>query len=95
MDALDPIFPALIRGARSLLGWSQHELAEKSLLSVPSISRFERADAVGRHGNVLKLIKTLNEAGILFDLESNEISLRLTPDCAKRLRRETRAKQTS
>ena len=56
-----------IKAARSLLGWSQKNLVEKSGLSLPTIQRMESL-GLGRssHDNVQKLIRAFEAAGIEF-----------------------------
>lgn len=61
------ITAAQLRAARALAGIDQRQLAQKSGLSVPTVQRMEASDGVIR-GNVdslVKLIKALNDAGIL------------------------------
>ncbi len=56
-----------LRAARSLLGWNQKQLAEASVLSLPTIQRME---TLGPHrsaaGNVDKVQRALEHAGIEF-----------------------------
>ena len=57
-----------LRAARHALGWSIHDLAKKSGVSVRTILRYESIDDVppSRGGNLEKLRKTLEAAGIEF-----------------------------
>jgi transcriptional regulator with XRE-family HTH domain len=60
------ITAAQLRAARALLGIDQRQLAELTVLSVPTIQRMEASDGVIR-GNVdslMKLINGLDSAGI-------------------------------
>lgn len=56
-----------LRAARTLLGWSQKDLADVSGLSLPTIQRME---TLGLHrssaGNVDKVQRALETAGIEF-----------------------------
>ena len=59
-----------IKAARSLLGWSQDDLAAHSGVSKPTIGRlesYETADAIGgRRETAEKLVAALKSAGIQF-----------------------------
>ena len=57
-----------LRAARNALGWSIHDLAKKSGVSVRTILRYEGIDEVppNRGGNLKKLTETLEAAGIEF-----------------------------
>lgn len=55
-----------IRAARALLGWSQRELADKSLLSETAILKLETARADTRTSTLIKVRNTLEDAGIEF-----------------------------
>lgn len=62
-----------LRAARSLLGWSQTELAEAAGLSLPTVKRVERES--GNGPNVSdeareKLRKALEKAGVEFIAEN-------------------------
>lgn len=56
-----------LRAARSLLDWSQTELAEKSGLSLPTIKRMEKI-GLGKStmDNGIAVQKALETAGIIF-----------------------------
>jgi transcriptional regulator with XRE-family HTH domain len=60
------ITAAQLRAARVLLGIDQHELAELSGLSVPTIQRVEASGTPvrGHVGSLLKLIAVFDAAGI-------------------------------
>lgn len=62
------ISPKQIRAARSLLEWTQMDLAEASSLGSMTIKRIEGAKDVirGRAENLLRIEQTLGEAGIIF-----------------------------
>jgi transcriptional regulator with XRE-family HTH domain len=55
-----------IRAARALLGWSQRELADRSLLSETAILKLETARADSRSSTLIKVRNTLEAAGIEF-----------------------------
>ena len=57
-----------IKAARSLLGWSQEELAGAADVSVPTIKRLEAADGLlgGREATTQKIMTALEKAGIEF-----------------------------
>jgi len=55
-----------IRAARALLGWSQQDLADKSLLSETAILKLETQRADSRTSTLMKVRKSLEVAGIEF-----------------------------
>jgi transcriptional regulator with XRE-family HTH domain len=62
-----------LRAARSLLGWSQTELAKRAGLSLPTVKRVEREDGDGpsvseEARNKLRI--TLEKAGVEFIAEN-------------------------
>jgi transcriptional regulator with XRE-family HTH domain len=62
-----------IKAARSLLGWSQDDLAEKSGVSKPTIGRLESQDGEavgGRAETGDALIAALEKAGVEFIAEN-------------------------
>ena len=63
-----------IKAARSLLGWSQDDLAVHSGVSKPTIGRLESDDAAdaigGRRETGEKLVAALENAGIQFIAEN-------------------------
>jgi transcriptional regulator with XRE-family HTH domain len=62
-----------LRAARSLLGWSQTELAERAGLSLPTVKRVERESGDGPNvsdGARDKLRKALEKAGVEFIAEN-------------------------
>jgi transcriptional regulator with XRE-family HTH domain len=61
-----------IRAARALLGWSQRELADRSLLSETAILKLETAKADSRSSTIIKVRNTLEAAGIEFINHSDE-----------------------
>ncbi len=71
-----------IRAARALLRWSAAELATRSGLSERTLQRMEAADGVpaGLSKNLNLVQKTLEDAGVIFIDEDNELGpgVRLT-----------------
>ena len=55
-----------IRAARALLGWSQQDLADKSLQSETAILKLETQQADTRTSTIIKVRKSLEDAGIDF-----------------------------
>lgn len=78
------ISPKQIRAARSLLGWTQHDLSKASSLGSMTIKRIEGAkdEIRGRAENLLRIEKTLEDAGIIFipDDENGGPGVRLKKD---------------
>ena len=71
-----------IKAARSLLGWSAQDLADKSSVAVVTVRRYELAEGVpdGRVVPLMKIKMTLEAAGIEFigdPLESPGVRLHL------------------
>lgn len=93
MDVLDPAFPSMVRAARTLLGWSQMELADRAGVSVPLVSRFERLETVGRPANLQKLARAFQTAGLDFNIAEDGFGIRLRGEAAQALRRENRRLQ--
>ena len=61
-------FPAQLRAARGLLGWSQSQLAEASGVGLSTIRRMEGSDGPlrGTAENVWKVQQALEDAGVIF-----------------------------
>ncbi len=55
-----------IRAGRALLNWSQRDLAKKSGVSLNAINNFEREIVAPRQDTLVKLRKTLEQAGLEF-----------------------------
>ena len=57
-----------LRSARSLLGWSVAELAERAGVSYPTVHRAERAAGTPRIRveNLLALVQALEDGGVVF-----------------------------
>ncbi len=63
-----------VKAARSLLGWSQGDLADAAGISSPTIKRLEAAggDLGGLPDTIAAVQKALAKAGILFIPENGE-----------------------
>ncbi len=61
-----PITTAQIRGARGLLNWSQHDLAERTGISSTSIGNIENGQTLPRESTLTALEKAFADAGIEF-----------------------------
>jgi len=57
-----------VKAARSLLAWSQEQLAEASGVSIPTIKRLEAEEGEigGRAETAVKMIAALEAAGVAF-----------------------------
>lgn len=57
-----------IKAARALLAWSQHDLAEASGISYPTIARLEKKDGPlgGRAATINSIRTALEAAGVEF-----------------------------
>lgn len=62
------IFGEQIRAARSLLGWTQSDLAEKAGIAAMTVKRFEaiRGPLKGTIDSLIRVQSALEEAGIIF-----------------------------
>ena len=77
MDVLDPLFPHLVRTARTLLGWKQSDLARRAHVSVPFISRLERGERLGQAQTLRRLRDALSEAGVSFEIDPDRLGVRV------------------
>jgi transcriptional regulator with XRE-family HTH domain len=61
-------YSSQIRAARALLGWSQAKLAGTAGIGLATLQRIEQSDGDlrGNFSTILKLQKTLEQAGIHF-----------------------------
>jgi predicted transcriptional regulator len=55
-----------IRAARTLLGWSQQQLADKAIVSLNALARLERGEVDPRLSTLMAVHKALSEAGVEF-----------------------------
>ena len=77
MDPLDPLFPHLLRTARTLLGWDQTELSVYSGVSRAFISRLERGERLGQARKLIQLRDALRNAGVAFEVADGLLEVRL------------------
>jgi transcriptional regulator with XRE-family HTH domain len=73
-------YSAQIRAARALLGWSQDKLARRAGIGLATLRRIEQTEGIvkGNFSTVLKIQKTLEQAGIQFtDNEGAKIGAHL------------------
>jgi transcriptional regulator with XRE-family HTH domain len=73
MVSISKISIRQIKAARSLLGWSQDDLAERSGVSKPTVGRLESQDGEavgGRQETGAALVTALEKAGIEFIAEN-------------------------
>jgi predicted transcriptional regulator len=63
-----------IKAARSLLAWSQEDLASRSAVPYPTIARIEALDGRirGRASTAAKIVTALESAGVIFIEENGE-----------------------
>ncbi len=61
-----PLRPEQVRAARSLLGWSQQDLATKAGVAVSTVADFERGHRSPVPNNALAIKQALETVGVLF-----------------------------
>ena len=66
-------FAALLRAARALLGWSQHDLAKASLVSRPTIAEIERGVREPQARTIRDLRDALFNAGVMLEEPFSDI----------------------
>ncbi len=70
-----------IRAARALLGWNRDELLARTELSISALLRLEQGAADSRRSTIMKVVKTLEAAGIVFiTREDGAMGVLLKPD---------------
>ena len=55
-----------VKAARSLLGWTQQELADKAVVSQKAVARLEAGNVDSRKSTVAAVQGALEQAGLLF-----------------------------
>ena len=60
-----------VRAARGLLGWSQQQLADRSLVSVSAVIRLERGESGSLSTTIDSVERTLRTSGIEFLFETS------------------------
>lgn len=88
MDVLDPVFPLQVRAARTLLGWSQRELAERAGVSEPFINRLERGRRLGHAQKLAALRDALLRANVSFFSAEHSFGVVLGGSAAELTRRQ-------
>ena len=92
------VTPRQIRAARALLGWSQQELADRSIVSLNAVTRLERSEVDPRMSTVTALERALRKAGVEFLAEGANwgegvrLAKPSAPSPASRTRRKRQAK---
>lgn len=66
MNFLQPTFIRQVRAARSILGWSQKDLAARSGVSLSTLNRLERGDGDSSVHSLRMIQATFEQAGIQF-----------------------------
>ena len=66
LKPLDQLQPEQIKAARSLLGWSQSDLAKRCGYSLPAINNIERGIASARPETMADIQQTFEQNGVQF-----------------------------
>ena len=93
MDYLDASIPVLLRTARSILDWSQMELAQRSGVAFNTIGRIERCETSGRAATIKKLLLPFEQEGLSFHMDGVSFGLTITGDLAINMRKNVRDQQ--
>ncbi|WP_374765220.1 helix-turn-helix domain-containing protein [Yunchengibacter salinarum] len=65
-DIIEYFDPRLCRAARSLLDWSQGDLAAAASIGVSTVADYERGSRKPIANNLKALIRALEEGGVVF-----------------------------
>ncbi|MEA1052670.1 XRE family transcriptional regulator [Lamprobacter modestohalophilus] len=77
-----------IRAARALLGWSRDDLLAHTTVSMSALLRLEQGGADSRRSTIIKVVQTLEAAGIVFvTREDGAIGVLLKPAAMVALKR--------
>ena len=60
------VTPREVRAARAFLGWTRQQLADRAVVSLNSVIRFEQGEGDPRMSTVAAIRKALETAGIEF-----------------------------
>ena len=71
------IDPRLSKAARSLLNWSQEDLANKILATKKTITDFEKENRIPQRRTLESIKKAFEEAGIEFETGERGFGIRL------------------
>ena len=87
-------FALQIRSGRTLLGWSQAELAEKAGVARPTVARIESLQMLPRLDTAGKLKQALRVGGVIFhdDNDSVGFTVGLSGEFIEKLGAELQAK---
>lgn len=69
------IFPALCRGARGMLGWSQQDLATRAQVARKTIADLELGYVTPQPRTLRDLVAVLEAAGVQFLPEQENVTL--------------------
>ena len=85
MDIEDISFAITCRTCRTLLGWSQKELAERAEMAMASVNRLERGSNPSMN-TVRKIVRLFRDAGleVLQDQPRGGFTLVVSPDVIAR-----------
>lgn len=77
----------LLRAARSILGWSLKDLAEKLEVGASTVGKWENNELTLKASVYIKLLKIMEKEGVLLDLsnDSGELEIRVKPESIARL----------
>lgn len=73
--AVPSLTPAQCRAARSLLSWSQHDLAEAAFVTVSTVKNFEVGRSRPLRGSMRGIVSALEAAGIAFVNGEGEVGV--------------------
>lgn len=95
MDYLDPALPVLMRTARSVLNWSQAELAKRAGVAFNTVGRIERCETLGRAKTVKAIVDCFEKAGLVLKVDGSSFGLSIRDPLASQLREQVRESQMS
>ena len=95
MDYLDPALPVLIRTARSVVNWSQQELADRAGVAFNTIGRIERCETTGRAKTFKAIVDCFEQAGLTMTVEGGAFGLSIRDQLAAEMRQQVRKTQMS
>lgn len=95
MDYLDPALPVLMRTARSVLNWSQQELADRAGVAFNTVGRIERCETTGRAKTVKAIVDCFEQAGLTLKVDGRGFGLSIREPLAGQLRQQVREIQMS
>jgi len=93
MDVFDPVFPLQVRAARSLLGWTQKELADQAGVSELFVNRLERGERIVNVKKLGAIRGVMIEAEVRFLSSPAQVGVSVEGQRASVLRLTWEAKQ--